>query len=81
MDQLAFLMNEYPFVKDIVVFMVTCRLVFKPIFTFLGRYVKLTIEQEDDKKLHNIMNTKWYKILVILTDMIASIKLPKLKRK
>lgn len=80
-DQVAFLLEQYPMLQHVVAIMVICRIVFKPLFQILGKYVELTIEEEDDKKLHKIMNSKAYKMTSFIVDMIASVKLPKIKGK
>lgn len=79
MDQLAYLMAEYPLLKDVILFCVAARIVFKPIFVILGKYVELTVEMEDDKKLAKIMDSKAYKMAAFLADYCASIKLPSRK--
>ena len=80
-DQVTFLLEQYPMLQHVVAIMVICRIVFKPLFQILGKYVELTIEEEDDKKLHKIMNSKAYKMTAFIVDMIASVKLPKIKGK
>ena len=67
--------------QHVIAIMVICRVVFKPIFAILGRYVELTVEQEDDKKLHKFMGTKTYKMIVFIVDMLASVKLSAVKKK
>ena len=79
-DQVTFLMQQYPWLQHLVAVMVVCRIVFKPLFQILGKYVELTVEEDDNKKLHKIMSSKWYKMAVFLTDMLVSVKLPKLKK-
>jgi hypothetical protein len=81
MDQIQFLLETYPMLQHVIAIMVICRVVFKPIFAILGRYVELTVEQEDDKKLHKFMGTKTYKMIVFIVDMLASVKLPAVKKK
>lgn len=81
MDQIEFLLQTYPMLQHVIAIMVICRVVFKPIFAILGRYVELTVEQEDDKKLHKFMGTKTYKMIVFIVDMLASVKLPAVKKK
>lgn len=76
MDQLAYLMAEYPMLKDAVMVMVLARLIFKPIFAILAKYVELTVDIEDDKKLAKIMDSKWYKLTAFALDLSLSIKLP-----
>jgi hypothetical protein len=80
-DQITFLLQTYPWLQQVVAIMVVCRIVFKPLFAVLAKYVELTIEEEDDKRLHKIMKSKWYKLAVFVIDMLASVKLPKLKDK
>lgn len=80
-DQITFLLEQYPMLQHIVAIMVLCRILFKPLFAILGRYVELTLEEDDNKKLHKVMNTKAYKMTAFIVDMLASVKLPKIKRK
>lgn len=80
-DQVAFLLEQYPMLQHVVAIMVICRIVFKPLFQILGKYVELTIEEDDNKKLHKIMNSKAYKMTAFIIDLTSSIKLPKIKRK
>jgi len=80
MEQVAFLLQTYPILQHVIAVMVICRIVFKPIFSILGKYVELTIEEDDDKKLHKFMKSKTYKMLAFIVDMLASVKLPKIKK-
>jgi len=80
MEQVAFLLQTYPILQHVIAAMVICRIVFKPIFSILGKYVELTIEEDDDKKLHKFMRSKTYKMLAFIVDMLASVKLPKIKK-
>ena len=80
MEQVAFLLQTYPILQHVIAIMVICRIVFKPIFSILGKYVELTIEEDDDKKLHKFMRSKTYKMLAFIVDMLASVKLPKIKK-
>lgn len=80
MDQIEFLLQTYPWLQHVIAIMVICRVVFKPLFAILGRYVELTVEQEDDKKLHKFMGTKTYKMIAFIVDMLASVKLPTIKK-
>ncbi len=81
MDQIEFLLQTYPMLQHVIAIMVICRVVFKPLFAILGRYVELTVEQDDNKKLHKFMGTKTYKMMVFIVDLAASAKLPTLKNK
>ena len=79
-DQATFILQQYPFLQHIVAIMVLCRIVFKPLFSILAKYVELTVEEDDNKKLSRFMKTKTYKMLAFITDMLASVKLPKVKK-
>lgn len=79
-NQITFLMQTYPWLQHVVAIMILCRVIFKPLFAILGRYVELTVEQDDDKKLHKFMGTKTYKMISFIVDMIASAKLPQIKK-
>lgn len=80
MDQFTFLFQQYPIVQNTVAIMVMCRIVFKTAFTVAEKYVEFTVTKEDDKKLHQIMDTRYYKAAVFLVDLLASVKLPTLKK-
>ena len=80
-DQVTWILQQYPWLQHVVAVMVICRIVFKPLFAILGKYVELTIEEDDNKKLHKFMNTKAYKMMAFIVDMLSSVKLPKLKGK
>ena len=79
-DQITFLFNAYPILQHIVAVLVVCRIVFKPLFSILSKYVELTVEDNDDKKLNAFMKTKKYKMLVFIVDLAASVKLPTVKK-
>ena len=80
-DQVTYLMQQYPWLQHLIAVMVVCRIVFKPLFQILGKYVELTVEEDDNKKLHKIMSSKWYKMVAFIVDLFASAKLPTLKKK
>lgn len=80
MEQIEFLLQTYPILQHVIAVMVICRIIFKPIFAILGKYVELTIEEDDDKKLHKFMRSKTYKMIAFIVDMLASVKLPKIKK-
>lgn len=81
MTQLEFLIQTFPWLEYVIAIMIGGRIIFKPLFMILGKYVELTIEEDDDKKLHKFMQTKTYKMLSFLVDSAASIKLPQIKKK
>ncbi len=79
-DQLTFLMQNYPMLQHLIAIMVVSRIIFKPIFAILGKYVELTVEDNDNKKLNKFMKTKTYKMMAFIVDMLGSVKLPKVKK-
>ena len=79
MSQLDYIL-QYDWVRYTMTAMVIFRMVFKPIFTIASKYVELTVEYDDDKKLKKFMNTKTYKMLVFVVDLLASVKMPKVKK-
>ena len=78
--QVEFLMNTYPWIQHLVAVMIVCRVIFKPLFAILGKYVELTVEDNDNKKLNAFMKTKTYKMLAFVIDMLGSVKLPTIKK-
>jgi len=60
--------------------MIVCRVTFKPLFSILGKYVELTVEKDDNKRLHEIMDSKSYKMAAFIIDLLSSVKLPKIKK-
>lgn len=80
-DQATFLLQQYPILQHIVAVMVIGRVVFKPLMLIIAKYVELTVDEEDDKKLHKIMKTKSYRLLAFTVDLLSSAKLPTLKKK
>jgi hypothetical protein len=80
-DQVTFLLQQYPWLQDVVAVVIICRIIFKPLFSILSKYVELTVKEDDNKKLHKFMNSKTYKMLAFIVDMLGSVKLPKVKRK
>ena len=80
-SQVEFLLQNYPWIQHVVAVLIICRVVFKPLFAILGKYVELTIEEDDDVKLKKFMKSKTYKMLAFIVDLAASVKLPKIKEK
>lgn len=78
-NQVTFLFNAYPWLQHVVAVLVVCRIVFKPLFSIITKYVELTVEDNDDKKLNAFMKTKKYKMLVFIVDLTTSIRLPKVR--
>jgi len=80
-DQLTYVLQTYPMLQHVVAIMVICRIIFKPLFSILGKYVELTIEEDDNKKLHKFMQSKTYKMIAYIVDLASSVKLPNIKKK
>lgn len=80
MEQFEFMM-QYDWFRYTIMIIVTSRMVFKPLFTIAAKYVELSVELEDDKKLAKVMDSKWYKMAVFLVDLIGSAKMPVRKNK
>jgi hypothetical protein len=80
-DQVTFLLQNYPWIQHVVAVLIVCRIVFKPLFAILSKYVELTVEEDDDVKLKKFMKSKTYKMLAFIVDLAMSIKLPNIKGK
>lgn len=81
MQQIDFLLQTYPWLQHILAIMVLSRVLFKPLFAILSKYVELTVEEDDNKKLHKFMQTKTYKMISFIVDLMSSAKLPQIKKK
>lgn len=79
MDQLDYIISVYPWIQHVLAVLVISRLVFKPLFLILEKYVSLTVEEDDNIKLKKFMKTKTYKMLAFIVDLTVSVKLPKVK--
>ena len=80
-DQLTFIINQYPILAHVLAGMAIARMLFKPIFAILQKYFELTVEEDDNNKLKKFMKTKTYKMLAFLVDYFSSAKLPMIKKK
>ena len=80
-DQVTFLLQNYPWIQHVVAVLIVCRIIFKPLFAILSKYVELTVEEDDDVKLKKFMKSKTYKMMSFIVDMVASVKLPQIKGK
>ena len=70
-------MEKWPFMATVVGIMGTARLVLKPIFSALPKFVDTTPWEWDNALLQKVLNSKAYPVVAWLFDYIASIKLPK----
>jgi hypothetical protein len=80
LSQLDFIL-QYDWVRYSMTAMVIFRLIFKPTFAILGKYVELTVEEDDDKRLKKFMKTKTYKMMAFIVELLASVKMPKVNNK
>lgn len=68
--------NVAPIFTVIVMIQGVARLILKPIMVGIKAFVAETESKEDDKKLEEVMQTKWYKVIAFIFDYILSLKLP-----
>lgn len=79
-SQLDFIL-QYDWIRYSMTAMVLLRLIFKPVFAIAGKYVELTVEEDDNHKLKKFMDTKTYKMIAFMVDLLASVRLPKIQKK
>ncbi len=68
--------QQYPVATMVIAFMGTARLVLKPVFAALPKFVDTTPWAWDNALLHKIMSSKLYPVASFLFDWFGSIKLP-----
>ena len=71
---LAFVVAKFPVVATV---MTGCRLVFKPLFTFLHAFTAATPTTKDDLLLEKAESSTVYKGFAWALDLFFSVKLPK----
>lgn len=79
MDSIEAIINcikEYPWLTNLVMLMGALRLVFKPIFAALEKYIAETPSKVDDERWAAIKNAKGMKTFIWLLDFFASVKIP-----
>ena len=75
MDLILETLNQYPIFRDFVLLMGTLRFIFKPLVTFVDRFVHYTPWKSDDAKWQAVKGTRGYSILAFLIDYFASVKI------
>ena len=73
--------GQFGIIAQIVSFMGSFRLIFKPLMGVIDVVVKLTPSKSDDNLVQEIEESKIYKSIKFIVDWIASIKLPENKKK
>jgi hypothetical protein len=68
-----------PSVITILTIMGALRLALKPIMSLIEIYVKLSPSKKDDVIPEKIMQSKAYKTLAYILDLVGSVKIPKKK--
>jgi len=76
-SQIDFIFNQYPAIKHIVAVYFIIRMINKPLFAFIGKYVQLSEGVKDDEIFNKIVNSKAYKLISFALDISLSIKIPK----
>lgn len=78
-DIIAFILqlaSKYPVVATVLMVIGTLRVFFKPIFAAIEVAVGESASKRDDEVLAGFKASKFYKVLVFILDLTASIKLP-----
>lgn len=73
------LAGQYGVVAQVLLWMASLRLVFKPTMTYIQTIVDATPTQKDNEMLTSLMNSVPYKVVTFLIDLTTSIKLPEAK--
>lgn len=76
-DQLALILQQYPWIKTFLAAFFCLRIVNKVVFSILHKYVQLTKTTKDNKLYKKITESTTYKMISFILDMGLSIKLPK----
>lgn len=75
MDLLNNLVEQYPWLGGLAMLMGSLRLIMKPLFTVIDKYVESTPETSDNEKWESFKSSKTVKYLAWFMDYIASVKL------
>lgn len=70
------LAGQYGVVAQVLMWIGTLRLLFKPIMTCIQAVVDVTPTQTDNEILAKVMNSFPYKAISFVLDLVASLKLP-----
>ena len=69
-------LKDFPWFANLVMVMGTLRLVFKPLFAAIEKYIAESPSKTDDEKWEKIKNAKGMKTFFWLLDFFASVKIP-----
>lgn len=69
------ILSSYPLLNDFLVVVAILRLINKPLFLLLQRFVKLTPTKSDDTWLNAVENSTAYKVFLFALDWLASVKI------
>jgi hypothetical protein len=67
---------KYPATAMVIAFMGTARVILKPIFAALPKFVGDTPWTWDNELLQKVLASKWYPVVSFLFDYFCSVKLP-----
>lgn len=76
-EQIDFILTTYPQARYILAWYLIIRLVNKPLFLIVEKYVSLTETTKDNEFLEKLYKTPLYKLFRFSMDLGFSIKLPK----
>lgn len=71
---------QFPILKQVFFAVVFLRVINKPLFSAISKYVELTETTKDNEVFKKIVNSKVYKSISYILDWSASIKLPRGKK-
>jgi len=77
MTEVDALLQSFPLLKQMLLFVGACRLFLKPLFSLLTTYVYSTESKSDDAFLNKITRSFWWKALAYALDLAMSVKVPK----
>lgn len=73
--------EKYPIITTLAMISGTCRMLMKPMMSFLMTFVLVTPSPKDDEILKAVMESKAYKVFSYFLDWMFSLKLPQLEKK
>lgn len=74
-DLVGNLAARYPWLATVLAVVAACRLLLKPLFTFLHEVVKVTPSQKDDLLLARVEDSRAFRWVVFALDYLFSIRL------
>lgn len=75
MEFVVALVEQYPWIGTIVIIVGSFRLIMKPIFTLIDKYVEATPSISDNEKWNIFKSSKTIQVLTWFVDYFASVKL------